>query len=289
MPLTMTRVGCGHLELDALGRLDRHRVRVAERELEVLALERARGSRRPGSRASSAKPVGDALDHVRDERARQPVQGAVLAAVGRARDDELRRRPARRAMSRCMRSDSSPLRAVDADDLGLDRDGHARRDGDGLAADTATWRLPDLRHDLAADASRWRASWPVMTPRDVETIAVPRPPWTFGISRGRRRSGAGRAARRGAGRRSPSGGRRCTSGDADDLARVVRVRRLDVEAVDVALLVEDPRHLALELATTGCRRSRARPGCALRMRVRKSAMGSVIDMRLPAATWSCRG
>ena len=29
-----------------------------------------------------------ALDHVRDERARQPVQRAVLAAVGRSRDDE---------------------------------------------------------------------------------------------------------------------------------------------------------------------------------------------------------
>ena len=26
-----------------------------------------------------------------------------------------------------------------------------------------------------------RASWPVMTPRDVDTIVVPMPPWTFGI------------------------------------------------------------------------------------------------------------
>ena len=28
----------------------------------------------------------------------------------------------------------------------------------------------------------WRASWPVMTPRDVETIAVPMPPRIFGTS-----------------------------------------------------------------------------------------------------------
>jgi hypothetical protein len=27
-----------------------------------------------------------------------------------------------------------------------------------------------------------RASWPVMTPRDVDTIVVPMPPWTFGTA-----------------------------------------------------------------------------------------------------------
>jgi hypothetical protein len=36
--------------------------------------------------------------------------------------------------------------------------------------------------------------------------------------------------------------------DLDDLARMVRVRRLDVEAGDVALLDEDACHLVLELA-----------------------------------------
>ena len=42
--------GQRHLELDAVRRLDRHRVRVAERQLEVAAPAAARGSRRPGSR-----------------------------------------------------------------------------------------------------------------------------------------------------------------------------------------------------------------------------------------------
>ena len=63
-------------------------MRVAERELEVAAAQL-----RAVADALDLEPlleaVGDALDHVRDERAREAVQRAVLAAVGRARDDEL--------------------------------------------------------------------------------------------------------------------------------------------------------------------------------------------------------
>ena len=70
------------LELDPLRRLDRDRMRVAERHLQVLALEL-------GAVADALdlelllEAVGDALDHVRDQAAGEPVQGAVLAAVGR--------------------------------------------------------------------------------------------------------------------------------------------------------------------------------------------------------------
>src|SRR4051794_35606578 len=76
-----------HLELDALRRLDRHRVRVAQGQLEVAALEQ-------GAVADAldlerlGEAGGDALDHVRDQRAREPVQGPVLGAVGRARDGQ---------------------------------------------------------------------------------------------------------------------------------------------------------------------------------------------------------
>ena len=88
MPLTTMRVGCGHLELDPVGGLDRHRVRVAERQLEVPALElRAVADALDLERLLVA--VGDALDHVGHERAREAVQRAVLAAVGRARDEQL--------------------------------------------------------------------------------------------------------------------------------------------------------------------------------------------------------
>ena len=70
-----------HLELDPLARRDRDRMRVADGELEVAALEL-------GAVADTLdlevllEAVRHALDHVRDERAREPVQRAILAAVG---------------------------------------------------------------------------------------------------------------------------------------------------------------------------------------------------------------
>src|SRR3954447_17157544 len=80
--------GLGHLELDALRRLDRHGVRVAERQLEVAALEL--GAIADALDLERLGEAGrDAFDHVRDQRARQPVQGAVLGAIGRALDEKL--------------------------------------------------------------------------------------------------------------------------------------------------------------------------------------------------------
>src|SRR3954452_9052441 len=63
--------GHGHLELDPLRRLDRHRVRIAERQLEVAPLEL-------GAVADAldlqglGEPGRHALDHVGHQRARQP-------------------------------------------------------------------------------------------------------------------------------------------------------------------------------------------------------------------------
>src|SRR5205807_9155822 len=77
-----------HLEGDALARLDRDGVRIADAQLEIRALER-------GAVAHALdlelllEALRDALHHVRDERAREPVQRPVLAALGRPRDDDL--------------------------------------------------------------------------------------------------------------------------------------------------------------------------------------------------------
>ena len=82
MPLHDHARGLRDLELDAVGRGDRHRVRVADGELEVLALQ-LRAVADALDLQALLVAVGDALDHVRDERAREAVQRAVFAAVGR--------------------------------------------------------------------------------------------------------------------------------------------------------------------------------------------------------------
>ena len=92
MPLTTTRVGWGTSNSMPLGRRDRDGVRVADRELEVLALQ-LRAVADALDLEALLVAVGDALDHVRDERPREPVQRAVFAAVGRPRDDAAARRP----------------------------------------------------------------------------------------------------------------------------------------------------------------------------------------------------
>src|SRR5215207_2198067 len=124
----------GHLELDALRRFDRHRVRVAERQLEVAAPEL-----RAVADALDLERLGEAgrhaLDHVGDQRAREAVQRPVLGAVGRPRDEQLAvlvldvDRP-RLALFEVA------ARAGYAHDLGLDR--HRDRVGnrDWLSADT---------------------------------------------------------------------------------------------------------------------------------------------------------
>src|SRR4051794_25432508 len=77
-----------HLELDALRRLDRHGVRVPERQLEVAALEQ-------GAIADALdlqrlrEAARHALDHVGHQGAGEPVQGAVLRAIRRPGDEKL--------------------------------------------------------------------------------------------------------------------------------------------------------------------------------------------------------
>src|SRR3954449_6313830 len=236
--------GLGHLELDALRRLDGHGVRVAELELEVLALQR--GAVADTLDLERLREAGrDALDHVGDQRARQPVQGAVLAAVGGAGDEQL--------AILLLDADVAVLafgqvaaRTDHADDLGLHGDGHAVGNGDGLAADTTHGCLPDLRHDLAADArlagivagqdARGRGD-----DRGAHAALDLADPVGRGVVALARARDAAQALD---GRPAVLGGIEL---DADDLAGWGGGRRLHLVAVDVALLLEDPGHLDLQL------------------------------------------
>src|SRR3954454_13162968 len=169
-----------HLELDPDRRLDRHRVRVAEGQLEVRALHhRAVADALDLERLREA--VGDAGDHVRDQRAREPVQRAVLRAVGRAGDEEL--------LALLADLDRAVLALLEiaagaghAHDLGLDRHGDAGGNGDGLLADAGHWiRSYQIWATTSPPTPARRASWPVITPWEVEMMEVPMPPSTLGI------------------------------------------------------------------------------------------------------------
>ena len=194
-------------------------------------------------------------------------------------------------MSRGMRSWSSPFGPLTRHELGLDRDVDAGGHGDGLTADATSSQLTRRGRRPRLRRPRARASWPVITPLEVDTIAVPMPPWTLGISacvdivalpRARHALQAAEIAER-----AVIG---VLQRHADDLAGAFGGRRLEREVADVALLLEDAGHLALELRLEGMRTSSCAAVMPLRTRVRKSATGSVIDMAdLPGATSSCRG
>ena len=105
----------------------------------------------------------------------------MLGAVGRAGDEELLALLADldRAVLALL---EIAARAGDAHDLGLDRHVDAGGQGDGLFSDTGH---ASVGYQICATSSpptpSLRASWPVITPREVDTIAVPMPPSTFGI------------------------------------------------------------------------------------------------------------
>ena len=136
IPLTITTVGLGDVERDPLRWVDRHRVREADVQLEARSPERC-----PVADALDLErllePLRDALDHVRDERPRQPVQSAILASLRRTRDHDL------------------VVLLLDSDPLGkllrelAERTVHhhaARRDRDVHAGGKCNWALTDSAH-----------------------------------------------------------------------------------------------------------------------------------------------
>src|SRR4029453_111110 len=122
------------------------------------------------------EPLCDALDHVRDQRARQPVQRAILAAVGRARHDELvflalDIDPHRHGLRELAE------RPVDHDAAGVDRDVHAGRHGNWLSSDAAHYQTKAMTSPPTPRSAAVRS---VTRPLEVDRIAVPIPPSTRG-------------------------------------------------------------------------------------------------------------
>src|SRR4029079_9542642 len=120
--------------------------------------------------------VRPALDHVRDQAAGEAVQRAVLAAIGRPRDDDLAVLLLHVDLA-ALALGARALGPLHAHELGLDRDLDAVGHGHRLLSDPAHYQT--LATSSPPTPARF-ASWPVMTPWDVDTIVVPMPPWTFG-------------------------------------------------------------------------------------------------------------
>src|SRR5215208_6339586 len=170
--------GLRDLEVDSLGSVQLDRVRIAERQDELAALQLSAVADALDLQAL-LEAVGDALDHVRDQAAREPVQRAVLAAVGRSRHADLAVVLLDRDLARHALLELA-LGPLHLHELRLDRDFHPIGDGDRLSAD-ARHVYQTLATSSPPTPSR-RASWPVITPLEVETIMVPIPPWTLGTS-----------------------------------------------------------------------------------------------------------
>ena len=101
----------------------------------------------------------------------------MLATVGRAGDVQLAVLLLDADVAR-LALEEIAAGAGHADDLGLDRDGHAVGNGDGLFSDSGH-RCYQTSATTSPPTPCCRASWPVSTPREVETIDVPMPPWTL--------------------------------------------------------------------------------------------------------------
>ena len=167
------RVGCGTSKSMPVGRIQLDRVRVAEREHELVALELG-----AVADALDLEPlleaVGDALDHVRDQAAGEAVQRAVLAAVGRAAT-RISPSSCLTSMSRATRSESSPFGPLTLTSSGSIATWTPLGTGSAACRCGSCDRVPDWATSSPPTPAR-RASWPVMTPLEVEMIVVPMPP-----------------------------------------------------------------------------------------------------------------
>src|SRR5450755_2640789 len=276
-------------ELDPLGCLDRHGMRVAERQLQIAAAEL--GAVAHALNLEALLESGrDARDHVRHQRAGQPVQGTMLTAIGRAGHlqlvaDMLDRDVAVDALRELA------LGPVDDHALRLDRDRDAGRQGNWLSSDSGHELedcLPDLRHDLAADAHDAglvaghdslggrddRGAHPALDPGDVSVVDI-------------------RALARARYALHPGDHRLAVLGvlerHCDPLSGLLDRGRLQLVALDVALLLEDPGQLALELRGRDRDVLVLRLGCVAQAR---QEIGDGVGHRHEGATsstWSFRG
>jgi hypothetical protein len=144
-------------------------------------------------RASQAGPVADALDleafleafrhtldHVRDQRPGEPVERTILAALRRPGDQNrlavlLDRHPGWDLLGEL------PQRSVDLDAAGPDRDHDAGGKLDWLSTDTAHGSRHHTKQITSPPTPCCSADLLVITPLDVDMIAVPIPPSTRGM------------------------------------------------------------------------------------------------------------
>src|SRR5215218_2176191 len=118
----------------------------------------------------------DALDHVRDQRAGEPVERPVLPALGRARDDDLAV-PLFQVHARGNCLDELAQWPVHLHAAGRQRDADAVRDRNGLSADPAHYQTKAITSPPTPRSAAVRL---VTSPDEVDRMAVPRPPRTRG-------------------------------------------------------------------------------------------------------------
>ena len=146
MPDTITSVGCGTSKVMPGRGETMTGWEKPTRQLEVGAAE-ARAVADALDLQALLEALRHALDHVRDERARQPVQRAILTAVGRPRDDErlVLLRTVIRVGSCWLSSPSGPLTWM-----------RSGRDGDVDAGGQLDWLSSDSAHREALVTRRSR-------------------------------------------------------------------------------------------------------------------------------------
>src|SRR5439155_21758546 len=168
------------LEADPRRRVDLDRVAVAQVELELLADLRG-AIAHAGDLESLAVAVGDADDHVVDERPGQPVELAMGLLLGRPADDDRAVLLADGHVGVELTA-QGPLRARDREPPPLDRHVDGRGDGDGHAADPGHVAAYQTNARTSPPSSALRACAPVMMPWLVLTMTMPSPPSTRGMS-----------------------------------------------------------------------------------------------------------
>ena len=192
-----------HGKADAVGRVNRHRVRIAQRHNQLLALH-FRAVAHAFHHQRLGKALVDARHHVLDQGAGGAVQGAHRRRIGRARDHQI---GAFHANGDRRHEGAAELafRTFDFDRQPIDVDLHALGHGDGFSSNSRHLIPPGLRGQPAPPVRRagcpaplrltyqtlqmtspptpnWRARAPVITPLGVDRMAIPIPDSTQGIS-----------------------------------------------------------------------------------------------------------
>ena len=155
-------------------------MREADAELQRLAAERRRGSRRPGSRAAFSKPFVTPRPCSRSA-AGEPVQKRDRRRARWAWRRGSRRRPVRASCAGAP-AGSAHRAAVDDHAPRVERHRHAGGNLDWLASDSAHSRIFHQTKQMTSPPMPSRSAVTCCPPRplDVDMIAVPMPPRTRG-------------------------------------------------------------------------------------------------------------